>query len=383
MKSLFFRMRSVHWIGIVVLLINAFFNYENMVSSIVQVVVAVVIIIHDLDEKKWGVDSLKEITGYLENFKHRNLSVVGDFNTSFNSEIGAVVNVIDEFRIEIAYAIKKVSDSAESNNENLASLTTSTESVSRHSLEIDRNVETNIKNLNEALSSIAILSKHNKEQENSSKELKVMLTTCKDVASDTKTLMEQYVDLNSDANNQLNRLTFSAEEVKQIVNVVSSIADQTNLLALNAAIEAARAGEYGRGFAVVADEVRELARKTGDSLSKVQNIVKNIEASSSAVGHIMAEQTALLKPLSERSVQSINNMISIEDVSQQITSMSMSNTELISHVNLLLNKVGEVEKETFEISRKNKIAVVSANEMLDRQRKLSHAIKEGLGKFII
>jgi len=34
-----------------------------------------------------------------------------------------------------------------------------------------------------------------------------------------------------------------AEDIGQIMNVISDIADQTNLLALNAAIEAARAGQ--------------------------------------------------------------------------------------------------------------------------------------------
>ncbi|KUG27945.1 hypothetical protein ASZ90_002199 [hydrocarbon metagenome] len=69
-----------------------------------------------------------------------------------------------------------------------------------------------------------------------------------------------------------------AQDVGQIMNVISDIADQTNLLALNAAIEAARAGDAGRGFAVVADEVRKLAEKTMNATGEVGKVVAAIQA---------------------------------------------------------------------------------------------------------
>ncbi len=70
------------------------------------------------------------------------------------------------------------------------------------------------------------------------------------------------------------------KESDQVLGLIKTIAGQTNLLGLNAAIEAARVGDAGRGFGVVAEEIRKLATSSSDSIKKIEQIIKAIQADS-------------------------------------------------------------------------------------------------------
>ena len=75
------------------------------------------------------------------------------------------------------------------------------------------------------------------------------------------------------------------EEIKLMVQGITTVAQQTNLLALNASIEAARAGEQGRGFGVVADEVRLLANNSQRLAAQIQKIITKFEAAFKNLGN--------------------------------------------------------------------------------------------------
>jgi methyl-accepting chemotaxis protein len=120
-------------------------------------------------------------------------------------------------------------------------------------------------------------------------------------------------------------LAESADQIGDVVRLITDIAGQTNLLALNATIEAARAGDAGKGFAVVASEVKMLASQTarateqistqisaiqaatGDAVGAVQEVANAIQRVNGVAGAIAAaveEQDAVTRDISA-SVQSV------------------------------------------------------------------------------
>jgi methyl-accepting chemotaxis protein len=76
---------------------------------------------------------------------------------------------------------------------------------------------------------------------------------------------------------RIGKLSRAAQQIGDVVKLITAIAEQTNLLALNATIEAARAGDAGRGFAVVATEVKSLASQTAKATDEISNHISGMQ----------------------------------------------------------------------------------------------------------
>jgi methyl-accepting chemotaxis protein len=108
---------------------------------------------------------------------------------------------------------------------------------------------------------------------------------------------------------RIGKLSRAAQEIGDVVKLITAIAEQTNLLALNATIEAARAGDAGRGFAVVASEVKSLAVQTAGATEEIAGQI-------SAVQSLTTDAVSAIHRMTER-MQEINLYTSAVAVSMQ------------------------------------------------------------------
>jgi len=191
------------------------------------------------------------------------------------------------------------------------------------------------------------------------------------VASEAETALAQ----------KLEQMSHDAEQVKQILTVISDIADQTNLLALNAAIEAARAGEHGRGFAVVADEVRKLAERTQNSLTEINATINVIVQSIVDSSEQMGKNAKNIQRLSDVSSGVEETILGTTTVMQEsvvsATTSATNSTRIASDTDRIISMVTNINSLTSENAR----SVEEIASAADHLSKLAENLNGKLNQF--
>ncbi len=206
------------------------------------------------DEFKLFAESLNL---FLDKFSHVLLSIQDVSTSVMNSG-----DALDDATTKTSEASQEINDTIEKISACVVLQANEVETATNQVITMGNVIEDIVLNVNE-------LDHTSIEMRNASKESeRIMKELC--ASNDNTTQAIGKIGEQIHLNNQ------SVLQIKEAVNLISSIASQTNLLSLNASIEAARAGEAGKGFAVVASEIQKLAEQSNDSAKIIDQVITSL-----------------------------------------------------------------------------------------------------------
>ncbi len=172
---------------------------------------------------------------------------------------------------------------------------------------------------------------------------------------------------------RIGKLSRAAQEIGDVVKLITAIAEQTNLLALNATIEAARAGDAGRGFAVVASEVKSLASQTAKATDEIsshilgmqgatQESVAAIKEIGGTIGQISDIAASIASAVEQQSSATQEISRSVQNVAQGTQQAAAD----IMQVNRGATETGSASEEVLNSARTLSSESARLREELDR-----------------
>lgn len=253
---------------------------------------------------------------------------IKSYNKTLRADFTGFKGITDEMNSFVAI-INSISDTM---NYTSGEISNVVEQVATGAVEQAQNTEEVVSRLNGNIEALkAIVDNENlnkKELEDAIDKINNSFSNVDSASKNIKNTLESFMKVKDRGSN----LQGKANDITNIVSIVSDISEQTNLLALNASIEAARAGEQGRGFAVVAESIRKLAEQSKEAVRDINsNLAQFVEDIGVLVGNIDDQYKVLESETSSLGVVrdiSYEATISIQSVSKSmITTINELNKE--------------------------------------------------------
>ena len=305
---------------------------------------------------------IQEITKYL------NVMSTGDFTVDISKkllarhdEIGSLAISLDKMQRAIRRMAKAVIDESSnvsqmlmninkdmySLNENIEEISSTTEELSAGTEEMAASSEemnaTSLE-VEKAIESVA-----SKAQEGAVTANKISMISeemKESVISSKQEALEIYGRTKVDLQNAIEQ-SKAVDQINELSNTILEITSQTNLLALNAAIEAARAGEAGKGFAVVAEEIRKLAESSKTSVSRIQEVTKEVLT---VVNALSSSSTEIMEFIDRKVLKDYENVVQTSErynelsmaINDIVTEFSSTAEELLASMQNMVQAIGQI-----------------------------------------
>ena len=295
-----------------------------------------------------------------------------------------IQEIVDSFNDLVTTLETTITDAKSSSNENASvshELSTTSMQIGRNAEQSSSIVENTIHEIDTIKSFVQETAKLSESMKEEITEAGTKLTLAKNEIIALRNEVESASEAETALAGQLEQMSKDAEQVKQILTVISDIADQTNLLALNAAIEAARAGDHGRGFAVVADEVRKLAERTQTSLTEINATISVIVQSIVNSSDKMNKNAQNIQRLSDVSSGVENTILDTSKVMENSVASVTTSAENSRKISNDTDKIVSMVSNINTLTSQNARSVEEIAAAADHLSKLSENLNQKLNQF--
>lgn len=294
---------------------DAFIQKKVTVIIIVSFVVLISILIAALFFCLKLGTALTDIQKVVSAVGNGNLTVGLNENTKKRKdEIGFIASAVEQLISELVSVIGNVKQSSKvlftsgTTLEEMASQSSQSTNEISHAVEdISRGAMNQADETEAASSNIAHMGDVITEIVTSVDKLSQASQNMKKASDDSTIIIKELSDSNDKTTEAIDKISLqvhttnqSVQEIRQAVELITSIATETNLLSLNASIEAARAGEHGRGFAVVASQIQKLAEESNNSAQEITNIIDTLLKDSEQTVQVMDEVNVIVSNQREK-----------------------------------------------------------------------------------
>ncbi|MFL9462140.1 methyl-accepting chemotaxis protein [Scytonema tolypothrichoides VB-61278_2] len=312
------------------------------------------------------------VVGVAEQISTGDLTTQLSVDSNQKDEIGKLLFSFQTMIQNLNILIRQVQQSG-------IEVTTSATQIAASGKQLEATMTEQVASTNEVAATAKEISATSRELVKTMEEVALMSqTTTTATSSSQKDLlrmeatMRQLGEATNIIASRLGTIGEKANNINNIVVMITKVADQTNLLSLNAAIEAEKAGEYGLGFAVVAREIRRLADQTAVATLEIEKMVKQMQSSVSAgvmemdkfakevgqsvadVANISGQMSHIIEQVQELTprFEAVNSGMEaqsqgaqqISDAMVQLSNTSIQTTDSLREINNAITRLNQVAR---------------------------------------